>query len=351
MKIIKYISLLFVIIISFLACEDDKDLTIIKEDSFVAPVLSGINSGDEFVFKKDTTKVDTLKKKWVKITWTDANYGEALATTYTVQIDRVDSNFMNPVEFVVGSETELEELTETVNAKMFDKGSYYPPLVQANVEIRVKAEVSEAVSTIYSDPIAFYITPFDAGKPKLYVTGTHQLTDWDFASAPTLYSLNEDEVYEGYIYFTDNSQFTLNKTPDEFWGAGASAGSIALGGSNLSIAAEGMYWMKADTLAEIVSSELRNWGVIGSATAGSWDTDTDMTYDFETGLLVATMDLTVGEIKFRANDAWSVNLGDFDADGSLEQDGTNIAVSSAGNYTVYLDLRNPGKLTYELIKN
>ena len=351
MKIIKYITLILVIAVTFMSCEDDQDLTKINESNFVAPVLSGITADQNYVLVKDTTSVDALKAKWVDLSWTEADFGQTLATTYTIQIDKVGSDFSNVIEFNTSSETEISILGETINSKMYNmEDNYYPPLVEANVEIRIKAVVSEYVNPVYSVVTSFSLTPFDAGKPKLYVTGTHQPTPWDFASAQTLYSLVEDENYEGYIYLTD-CEFKLNKTPDIAWGAGATAGTIAIDGPNFTNATEGMYWIDVDTLSATISTEVRNWGIIGSATPGGWDTDTDMEYDFELGKLKATLDLTAADIKFRVNDGWAINLGDNDADGTMEQDGANIVVSEAGNYTVYLDLSNPEKFSYELVKN
>jgi len=352
MKILQYISLILILAIAFASCEEDKDITKIDETTFVGPVISGITANESFVLVKDTTSVDALKEEWVELSWTETNYGQTLATTYIVQIDKVGNNFANAFEFNNGSETSISILVEEVNKKMFDmEENYYPPLVEANVEVRIKSDVSENVETVYSDAVPFYMTPYDAGKPKLYVTGTHQPTPWDFASAQTLYSLNEDEIYEGYIYFTD-CEYLLNKTPDVYWGAGASAGTIALDGANLTNAVEGMYWVSVDTLAETISTQVRNWGIIGSAVPPyDWTVDVDMTYDFELKKLKVTLDLLAAELKFRVNDDWGINLGDTDADGTMEQDGANIVVPEAGNYTVYLDLSNPEKFSYELVKN
>lgn len=352
MKIIKYITLILILAIGFLSCEEDKDLTKIDESTFVAPVLAGITANEAFALTKDTTSVDSLKEVWADLSWTKAEYGQTLATTYTIQIDKVGNDFANPIEFNMASETEASILVETINSKMFNMDdNYYPPLVEANVEIRIKAVVSEDVSTVYSSAIAFYLTPYDAGKPKLYVTGTYQPTPWDFASAQTLYSLNEDEYYEGYIYLTD-CEYKLNKTPDIAWGAGASAGTIAIDGANLTNATEGMYWITVDTLAATIDTEVRNWGIIGSAVPPyDWSVDQNMIYDFDLKKLKITLDLTAAEIKFRVNDDWVINLGDTGADGTMEFGGDNIVVPEAGNYTVYLDLSNPEKFSYELVKN
>ncbi|TGE27710.1 T9SS type A sorting domain-containing protein [Hymenobacter metallicola] len=78
-------------------------------------------------------------------------------------------------------------------------------------------------------------------------------------------------------------------------------------------------------------------GIIGSATAKGWDASTAMTAG--TGAnnhqWTITLPLTVGEAKFRANDAWTVNWGanTFPA-GVGTQDGPNIPIATAGNYTV-----------------
>jgi len=58
-------------------------------------------------------------------------------------------------------------------------------------------------------------------------------------------------------------------------------------------------------------------------------------------VLKITADLVVGEIKFRANDAWDLALGGtVDA---LTTSGGNLAIAAAGNYTITLDL---SKATY-----
>ena len=49
-----------------------------------------------------------------------------------------------------------------------------------------------------------------------------------------------------------------------------------------------------------------------------------------------------GEIKFRFNNDWGLNYGDDGADGSIEANGSNIAVSSA----LYLSRMNLNTQTY-----
>ena len=75
-----------------------------------------------------------------------------------------------------------------------------------------------------------------------------------------------------------------------------------------------------------------------------------MTYDTATKTWTVTLNLNAGKIKFRANDAWDLNYGDNDFDGSLEEGGADIPVAAAGNYTITLNLEVAG-YAYEIKKN
>jgi hypothetical protein len=87
------------------------------------------------------------------------------------------------------------------------------------------------------------------------------------------------------------------------------------------------------------------WGIVGSA-ANNWGATPDLPFytTNQAGVLVAYVTLTDGEIKFRENNDWANNLGDTGNDGTLEQNGDNIAVS-AGIYKIVMNLNN---LTYTI---
>ena len=57
-----------------------------------------------------------------------------------------------------------------------------------------------------------------------------------------------------------------------------------------------------------------------------------------------------GEIKFRANDAWDLNFGDTNANGSLEYGGDNIKVPAGGGTFEIELILNTGDYTYKLTK-
>ncbi|MEL1252859.1 SusE domain-containing protein [Flavobacterium sp. DGU38] len=85
-----------------------------------------------------------------------------------------------------------------------------------------------------------------------------------------------------------------------------------------------------------------NWGIIGSATApvtggDGWGTDANLDYNSATKKYSITMNLVVGEIKFRLDDGWTTNYGDNGNDGTLDAGGANIPIPAAGNYTIVAD--------------
>lgn len=82
-------------------------------------------------------------------------------------------------------------------------------------------------------------------------------------------------------------------------------------------------------------SQITSVGLIGSATPGGWDTDTDMIQDgTDPDVWTLTITLTDGAVKFRADDAWDVNWGSLDfPSGVGEQGGSDIPVY-AGEYNV-----------------
>lgn len=352
MKELKYI-LILCLAVMIISCEEDD--TTPQLNQAIVPILSGgVQEGEEFIFLKENKT-----NEWATISWSTADFGPTLAVSYSVEIDRAENSFANAFTFDTGSETSTTILVETLNKKLFD--AQYLPLTATNMEIRIKADVSDLVTPLYSETIGVVLTIFDAGLPKLYVPGSHQHTDedkqWNPATAPVIYSVNEDEKYAGYIYFTTvTNEFKLTTQPNSDGESyGGSNGNLD---SDANIVAEvaGMNYLQVDVLAKTYSMITNNFGVIGSSTPTGWDSDTDMEYDYDLKKLKVTINLTASGdlaetgIKFRANDAWDLNYGDNDADGIVDEGGTNIAVPETGNYTIYLDLSTPD-YKYELVKN
>ena len=67
-------------------------------------------------------------------------------------------------------------------------------------------------------------------------------------------------------------------------------------------------------------------------TVGGWNTDTPLVYNATDATWSVTTNLGAGKFKFRANGDWNINLGGDVS--NLTQDGSDIAVEEAGNYTI-----------------
>ncbi|GAB2861479.1 T9SS type A sorting domain-containing protein [Hymenobacter ruber] len=89
--------------------------------------------------------------------------------------------------------------------------------------------------------------------------------------------------------------------------------------------------------ATVSMAQITTVGIIGSATTpNGWNASTPMTLTTAGGHdWTITVTLIVGEAKFRANDAWTVNWGATGfPTGTGVQDGPNIPIATAGRYTV-----------------
>ena len=154
--------------------------------------------------------------------------------------------------------------------------------------------------------------------------------------------------WRGVVHFTANYfKFRANHDWGFNYGSNDNDGNLQPDGANIPVAMEADYAIELDLSTPNEYTYTANrWGLIGDATPGGWDTDTDMTWDETSKVFTATIDLTAASFKFRANDDWAVNVGgDLD---NLTQDGANISVAEAGNYTITFD---PWALKGTITKN
>lgn len=178
--------------------------------------------------------------------------------------------------------------------------------------------------------------------PVIYVPGAYQ--GWNPAQARQLSSKNNDNTYEGYIFFADAGtefKFTLGPNWDNNYGDNGADGTLDQNGANIKVNEAGFYKINVNLNTFRYTLLKTTWGLIGSATPGGWGSDQDMTYSPTEGAWRIQLNLTQGEIKFRANDSWDLNYGDDGADAILEQNGANISIPSAGTYLIKLFLNKP----------
>ena len=318
---------------------------------FKAPVLDDVAGNYVLTEEKANDVFKTFK-------WTEADYGFPSATSYVLQIGFKGQNFKPAIDLLTTTNLTASITVGAINQKLLAMGT--KTNVPTDFEVRVLAKVSDYADTLYSNAPVMKILPFKVViiYPSLYLPGNYQAAsgytaDWSPKDAQQVYSVKQNNKYEGYVNMEGSGimfKFTNEPNWDLNWGDDGFNGTLEKNGKDIPVPATGYYRMKADITALTYSVLKTDWGVIGDATPGGWDADTNMTYDKASKTWKVALALKVGKIKFRANDAWDLNYGDTDFDGSLEEGGKDIPIDVAGNYTITLNLEVAG-YAYELKKN
>ena len=170
---------------------------------------------------------------------------------------------------------------------------------------------------------------YTVGKPILYMAG--DANGWKQIDVLN----SEDGVnFTGYMYLNQNG-FKFCTQPN--WD-GTNYGGAFFGESedNIMMTQEaGFYQVDVDLSAKTYTLSPFNIGIIGDATPSAWASDTDMTYNpTERCWEIKGVELSDGEMKFRANDDWALSWGG-ELDNLTTQNGPNIAVA-AGTYDIKL---------------
>ena len=349
-NITKSIIALFAVVAFSCTVQDVQDRPVIE--GIDSPVLTAPTSGAAYVLSPVNATAQAER-----FTWKSANFGGSVEVVYTVEIDKKGNAFKTPKELASRkSENQASVSVEIMNGAALALKS--TPFAPAEFEVRVKATVGTVV--MISNVVGIVITPYTTENPKLWVPGGYAKAsgypnDWDPATSPQLSASAYGKVdFEGYVNFNDaNAEYKFTSFPEwkGEYAAGATPGTLALTGPNLKIPAAGYYQIVADTEKLTYKATATAWGIIGDATPAGWDASTAMTYNKTTKLWTVTAVLSQKEMKFRANNAWDLNLGDTGANGTMEYGGDNIKVPSAGTYTITLDLSSPRNYKYSLTKN
>ena len=349
----KYILSILAIAVLFTACKEKENDPVINLGA--APVLMSPSAG--ILFTLDETMADELLPV---VVWTAADFGYEAGISYSLEIDAAGNNFADAITLGTTTKLLLDNLTQgKLNNILLAKG--LPFGFDNELEIRVCAKVSDLVDELCSEAVAIKVNPYQAEVvyPKLTVPGDYQLPDaWSPADENyAVFSRRSDEIYDGYIYFGIDSavyKFAQGLSWDLNWGDYDPidwALDFADVGNDIPISdGKGVYFLTCD-LNTLTHAQMKtDWGVLGSATAGGTSTDVDLIWDETKLALTTSLDLTVGNIRFRANDSDDLNFGDNFANGTLENDGDDIAIAEAGNYTIDLYV-TVSDYYFELTKN
>lgn len=335
--------------VTLFSCEDDKVKPMLSPE-ITAPVLTSPVAGAIIVLTKPQADAP------IAFNWTAADFGVQLAVNYILQIDRLTGDFSNPV---IVSQTPF--LGDTLTSAQFNASLIALELIPETaspVKARVIAEIrGTPIVPASSSVVNMTVTPFEA-KDNIFLVGQHN--GWNPATAVRMNRNLPGLRYELYLNLTAVDQGfkilpTLGSWAGDIGEDPANPGRLtATGERNMQVTTPGFWRIRVDLAAMTWSSLRTHWGVIGSATPGGWGSDTDMTFNAATGLWELTVPLTVGEIKFRANDGWDLNFGAAGAPGVLSEGGPNIAIATAGNYTITLNLNptgTPQVYRFTLVRN
>jgi starch-binding outer membrane protein SusE/F len=326
------------------SCEDESNLMILTppaEFSIITP-----DAGTAITLNPDLGTNPALT-----VTWSPADYGNQTMITYIIEIAATGTDFENPIEAASTNNTNITWSVLELNGAAVGAG--LTPFVQGGIDIRIKATVgTNGAQPVYSNSVTVLLTTFSTDLPLLAVPGNHQ--GWNPPTAPRLAASAFGETdFEGFLRLDGGYKFVGADSAGNFnwgntdWGDdGTFSGVLAEQNEQDCQAAAGYYLVRANTTTLTYSATLTNWGIIGSSTPGGWDNSTPLTYNASTGKWTGVVSLVAGAFKFRANNAWTINLGGA-ADG-MNFDGADVVWDTPGTFLVELDLSTPRQYTYTL---
>lgn len=386
MKKFSILFLALVALISFNACTSEDDVVFVAQ-----PDQEGIQFSNSVqnTYVLPAGNPDNLAERFV---WNEVDFSAPTTITYELQGSTKESfNDFNVIGTTPGNNLgvtvgQMKELAADAGLDN-DPETDLPNTGMVYFKVRAFAGEGEGNALEeFSEPVSVTVELQEATEegdmeelPKLYVVGSFlgssgYGSDWNAPDAVPLAASAEGETdFEGFVYMNvETPQFKLLPTNEGFDGDygdtgeenGSYSGTIEQEDEVNSGTPEGTggyFLVKADTDALTYELTQTDWAIIGNGTPKGWGEDTDMTYDADNKVWTITSDLTAGvdpdeaeknlRFKFRANDAWDLNLGAGEEDNSLSFGGGDIDVPETGNYTITLDLSNPRMYTYSLTKN
>lgn len=192
---------------------------------------------------------------------------------------------------------------------------------------------------------------FGLSAQSIGIIGSSTPGGWDMDTDMTQDAVNPDIWTISITLFDGAAKFRQDDAWDANWGgADFPVGVGEQDGPDIPVFA-GDYFVTFNTSTGEYNFEVASdIGIIGSATANGWDSDTNMFIDqTDPNKYFMTIDLAEGEVKFRQDDAWDVDWGSADFPiGVGVQGGDNIPVSPAGTYRVDFD-KSTGAYSFEQI--
>lgn len=319
----------------FTSCEKDGEMIKMLSNP-VVPTITTL---------PDLTLVRANGNQLVEFVGTPVDPGFQASAIYYLDACAAGTNFADFVTVLSASQpTSMKISISDLNGALLRK---FPAETATSVDFRLRAELTVDAGTgapgTGANPFSYVspvknasVTPY--GLPRLNLIGS--------GLTQKIESALGDGNYMGFVNLDVAKPFTL-VNPDNNISYGGTLKVLAVNGPAL--VAESNGWNKVTVSVPAMTYEVKPFavGLIGSATPNAWSApDSKMEFNPAGGFWHITLNLVVGEVKFRVNDKWDdgLNLGLGDASnpgyslGNLWNNGgsKNIPIETAGNYTVKL---------------
>lgn len=358
MKIIKYTLSILAIVLAFTACTKDNSSNVVFDST---KAVAGALTTPAAIVLLDASKGNDL----AAFTWAKSNFGFDAAVTYTVELGIQGNDFTPSRVLGTVSTNRLvikgADLQSALDALKVTLGTTHA------VQIRVKSQIADQIAPIISNVVNFNVTSFMPAEKeynKVWIVGDY--CGWNHANSQFLYDVDGDKkFFEGWVAFSGKAQNGFKITYKAGWGDDIGTNDAAVvnnkikvePGGNIGLFSGSIMLLRLDNRDQAnrtleLKKTISRIGLIGSATPNGWNSpDTELTFNTTTRVFEATITLSAGEIKFRADNDWGLNWGKFDASAGknpnqLNPGGPNIVVT-AGTYKVEFNL-NKVDPTYKL---
>lgn len=329
------------------SCENDAELTTLESAKFTSEIEASSNT--LLLTEDNANEVMEL------FSWQAIDYVIDAPVTYVLQFDLIgnisgNNAWQNSKRITVGEDVLSKSfIGKDLNKIAIDLG--LQPNEESKLAVRVEATMDHKA---YSDPIIITITPYEKSVVfgEIYMPGGY---DWNIETCAALTAI-EKGVYQGYVYFPVGSYlgFKLNtaRSWNQFYGAGASNNDLQnMSDTDFQMTNSGAYRVNVNLNTLKWNATPYSWGIVGDATAGSWDSSTPMTYNHILKVWTITTNLNAGNLKFRLNNSWTVNFGPKNSNDGivyLDDPGAHY-LGEAGTYKITLQINditgNPGDRT------
>ena len=339
--------MLFVLALSFTSCEDNTDLEFVAapqgDFAFTNTFLT------EYVLPADASTDGNIGAVFA---FNAADFGAPTNVSYELQSSIIgDFTDATLVSTLSNSNNQIEVSVGTLKALAGEYGIVAPNTGNLNFRVRAFPGDSGSTTEVFSPVQVLAVTLLEASTGGGGGSGIEIASwgivgsgynDWGNAGVDGLFYTTADagvivayaNLVDGEIKFRENNDWANNL------GDTGADGVLEPDGDNIAVTA-GSYKITINTNDNTYTIEPFSWGIVGSGYNdwGNAGPDAKFFYDYTTDTFKVGVRLVDGEIKVRLNNDWTTNYGDTGADGTIELNGDNIAVT-AGFYNVTIDFNN-----------